>query len=430
MPTLDKLNIAQPQIGTALLQGMGMKDRMDRTAIAQDRTEIAREGQALSREAFEWNKKQKMFALSRDFIPTLEREEWPKYKGWLEGIHPELARMLPEDVDDMPDDKWDELKTKLQIGTDNASALNREEFKAWQAEKMEIQKQANKMEIKRQEASAQMGLAKQKAKDAMALQDDKQAFEREHGKKNIDKTAMSRWLRDNPNATEAEIIAFSGKLKSKGLRVTTNPDGTTTVEMGGPQIGVATKNKIEKEIVDMSSELFELTEVDASAFEEILTYQGKLKEFGLDIADKAGIDVGEANKDFLSKSRVMVENLEQFFNKYRKRITGAQAAMKEITMLRESILNKKIGPTQFRASLDNIFKKVKLGIRQRRMMLNRGVQDEAVLTDLYNAGTEVPDEEMDRRGDELLASGMDEMTVIEQLRKEGYPIDEEVDNAK
>ena len=96
IPNLQTLQVNPPRPATAMLQAMEFKDRSRRTGIAQDRNAIMREGQGLQRETLEFNKKQAIFAKSRDFISSLEKEEFPKYKSWLEGIHPELAAMQRE----------------------------------------------------------------------------------------------------------------------------------------------------------------------------------------------------------------------------------------------------------------------------------------------------------------------------------------------
>ena len=86
IPNLQQLRVVPPRPATATLQGMEFQDRSRRTDIAEDRNAIMREGQTFDKERFEFNKKQAIFAKSRDFIPSLEREEFPKYKSWLEGI--------------------------------------------------------------------------------------------------------------------------------------------------------------------------------------------------------------------------------------------------------------------------------------------------------------------------------------------------------
>ena len=129
IPNLQQLQINPPQPATMRLQAMGMQNELSRIGIAKDRNAIAREGMALDKEQFEFNKKQAIFAKSRDYISSLEREEFPKYKEWLNKLFSELASLLPDDVMMMPDDEWNELKKKIEVGTDNFSKMQIEQAK-------------------------------------------------------------------------------------------------------------------------------------------------------------------------------------------------------------------------------------------------------------------------------------------------------------
>jgi len=146
---LKELNISQPQPATMRLQAMGMADRIRRTDIAEDRG-------ALERESLDWRKKQDIFAMSRDFIPSLTKEEYPKYKDWVKGIHPELAELLPDDVATMPDDEWEEMKEKLTIGTDNMAKKDREEYKVAIEEAQNEREQQQKIEAENRKEAAQI----------------------------------------------------------------------------------------------------------------------------------------------------------------------------------------------------------------------------------------------------------------------------------
>jgi hypothetical protein len=183
---LDRLNIAQPQPATMLLQAMGMKDQMRRTDIAADRNTLARERMLQDQEEFEFRKKQAIFAQSRDFIPDLKREDFPKYKSWLNGIFPELAELLPENVDDLSPKQWEAMKQKITIGTDNMAAQDRETFKAIVAQSKSEREQQNKIELKRQEAQAKMELEKYKQEQQNKRQKSKQAHEKEIKGENVD----------------------------------------------------------------------------------------------------------------------------------------------------------------------------------------------------------------------------------------------------
>ena len=123
MPTLQTLQITPPQPATMKLQAMGMQDKMKRTGIAEERNTIAREGQALQKDALEFRKMQSNLAMARDFMPTIAPEEMDKVKDHLRRINvpSELVDMLPstEDSIKMPPDEFKEVTDRLIMGTDN-----------------------------------------------------------------------------------------------------------------------------------------------------------------------------------------------------------------------------------------------------------------------------------------------------------------------
>ena len=102
IPNLQQLQINPPQPATMRLQAMGMQNELSRIGIAKDHNAIAREGMALDKEQFEFNKKQAIFAKSRDYISSLEREEFPKYKEWLNKLFSELFVTNTQTSDNSP----------------------------------------------------------------------------------------------------------------------------------------------------------------------------------------------------------------------------------------------------------------------------------------------------------------------------------------
>ena len=130
------------------------------------------------------------------------------------------------------------------------------------------------------------------------------------------------------------------------------------------------------------------------------------------------------NREYLGRVRTFIENVEQSFNAYRKEITGAQAALQEISLLRDSIMNRKMSPTEFEFSLYSYITKMKRSLRLKRMLLRDGIPFGKEFNQRHNAmwesGTDVPETEIDNRGDELKAGGLSDQEVIQQLRSEGY----------
>jgi len=162
-----------------------------------------------------------------------------------------------------------------------------------------------------------------------------------------------------------------------GMRVTVDKDGNVTLEQGveGGGIEKSTRGSLEKEIITLETNLADLKAIGSSFSKSYLTYQGKIARWTLKELDKMNVDVGKGGKEFISGARMFTENVEQVFNTYRKLITGAQAAIKEIEMLRESILNKKLTPSELDASYNRYVNQIERQVALKRMMLS-GNMDE------------------------------------------------------
>lgn len=242
------------------------------------------------------------------------------------------------------------------------------------------------------------------------------------------------WVQGQPYGRQEEGFEIYGY----------DEQGRPLMRMGGKgsKLTPSTATTIQKDVVNLSDQLNEVVDLESNVYKEALTMQGQLARAGYRLADWAKIPIGEKGKKHLQSTRVFIEKIEQIFNAYRKEITGAQAAMKEISMLRDSILNKKLTPAEFEASLKSYKDKIQRQLRLKRMILARGsvsgktgVSQKELnerLNNLYMAGGDADDVETDRYGDELLQQTMQryegiteidaQAIVINQLRKEGYEI--------
>ena len=64
-----------------------------------------------------------------------------------------------------------------------------------------------------------------------------------------------------------------------------------------------------------------------------------------------------------------MQEVEQFFNKYRKLITGAAAAESELKALREATINSSLGPQEFQSRYDALVSSMKEDIGRKQKML-------------------------------------------------------------
>ena len=369
IPNLNQLQINPPQPATMKLQGMQMQNQLSQLGMQKERLGLAKEGQALDREGFEFNKKQAIFAKSRDFISSLEREEFPKYKAWLNDLFPELAALLPDDVKDMPDDEWNELRQKIEVGTDNFSKMQTEQAKQALKEIDESKKRQQKLEDEARRQQERIELKQTPA-----------------GKADSDpKTLIAKWLTDHPNATDAEMIAFANSLKGKGLRVTTNPDGTTTIEMGGgSDMTHKTQGAIEEKLLGGQEQYQRMKTISDEFKPEFQEIGFRFQKAWTGIQARLGQDVPEKDKssliEFKKYQRKSIDNI----NLSIKEMTGAQMSEKEADRLRLAQPDpgekwyQGDDPITFKAKIDDVLKGSRAAIARYTYYKNKGLQDQEI----------------------------------------------------
>lgn len=108
-------------------------------------------------------------------------------------------------------------------------------------------------------------------------------------------------------------------------------------DLGGISKGATTG--AEKLVIGASDLLSKLDVMEAQFEKGFVEYKGKALAFGTQEAQKLGFNTPEKLDNFLArKSEWQLAN-QQFFNNYRKEITGVAAGEKEIGFLKESIPN-------------------------------------------------------------------------------------------
>ncbi|MCP4668828.1 MAG: hypothetical protein GY849_21025 [Deltaproteobacteria bacterium] len=229
-----------------------------------------------------------------------------------------------------------------------------------------------------------------------------------------------------------------------------SPEGGFTIsEQSGSGLTQGSTTSLQKAQVKSYEQLDQVEALSKAYAPEYLTYFGKGKRFTLRQMSAAGFKLTDENREYVGKSREFFERIESLFNAYRHDITGAQAAMKEIKMLRESITNKNLVPDEFEYSVKRYTDTIKTQIRMRNYLMEKGFNNKPknkdgslaaghygeTLNDLWRSRTIKPigeaftDEEMDVRGDEIKRilskqkniSEQDlEETTVKMLREEGY----------
>jgi hypothetical protein len=114
-----------------------------------------------------------------------------------------------------------------------------------------------------------------------------------------------------------------------------------------------TKNKIEKDIRSNEVLLGQLEATEVMFEDEFLTYGGKIRYQKIKLLDKAGVKLSDDDAAYLRRYSTWEQGNLQYFNQYRKEITGVAAGEKEIAWLEASIPSAKDTPAAYRAKMKN-----------------------------------------------------------------------------
>ena len=114
-----------------------------------------------------------------------------------------------------------------------------------------------------------------------------------------------------------------------------------------------TKNKIEKDIRSNEVLLGQLEATEIMFEDEFLTIGGKARYIKVKALDKAGMQLSKEDAAYLRRYSTWEQGNLQYFNQYRKEITGVAAGEKEIAWLEASIPSAKDTPSAYRAKMKN-----------------------------------------------------------------------------
>jgi hypothetical protein len=217
--------IETPRPADAMMKAQTMKNEMARVGIAQQQADTAQNYLGLAKKKFgqdkeilEFNKMQKNLEIGKQFIPSLTKEEYPKFREWAKSIGAPVD-LLPEEA---PED-FDAFKEQLYLGADNLTKTNLAQYKAIMDQiksdkkakddlKLEAEKQKNRLQLAEKNAA----LKNTKSEKATAYT-----------------TPMNQILKEYGGGT--------------GMKITTNPDGTMSFSQGGEK---AYQDMVEKAKTD------------------------------------------------------------------------------------------------------------------------------------------------------------------------------------
>jgi len=178
----------------------------------------------------------------------------------------------------------------------------------------------------------------------------------------------------------------------KGQRsqgITIGPDGT--VQIGGPQkMSTKTSGQLEKNIMGAVQSLSDLQRIGDQYASDFLTYQGAAKAKTGEVLSKWGLGDNEWSQ-FNAERQAFQDNVRQFFNAYRKEITGAAASVKELELLMESMFNADRDPVTFQRTYNEFVSKVKRNLELNQQMRRDGLPLNSPRNDAGQAVTQPVD---------------------------------------
>lgn len=174
------------------------------------------------------------------------------------------------------------------------------------------------------------------------------------------------------NVVSLDLSVPADKAKSRQLLA----DGYTafTQSVQGADLGSldkSGKSKSQKSIIDNTKLLGQLRTEQVLFEPEYLTAQGKLKYEFLkkkDFANPNSLNTDE--RIFLKGYDKWLQTNLQYFNQYRKLITGVAAGEKEIGWLQSSIPSTKDSPTSYQAKIKNQIKITERLIKNEKTFLS------------------------------------------------------------
>ena len=111
------------------------------------------------------------------------------------------------------------------------------------------------------------------------------------------------------------------------------------------------KGEIEKKLMTAYEARDLLENMDVLFESEFATYVGKTKAFVAAEAQKMGFETSQELNNFLSRRAEWEASVNQYFDAYRKYVTGVAAGEKEIKLIQKSVPNRDDAPSVFRAKI-------------------------------------------------------------------------------
>jgi hypothetical protein len=197
----------------------------------------------------------------------------------------------------------------------------------------------------------------------------------------------------DPRVAQLSKQRHDAEIAAKGKPQTVVNNSVSSTSNTSPLTMTNTTDEQDK-LGTTRQSLYALNQVKNLQPERFLGYMNKLKAGSLSQLDKINPDtLDEEDRQYLGDSKVFVSKLKQFFNAYRKVITGAGASAQELNDLEKSVLNSNLGPTEFNAMMKDT--------------ISGFERDQAISSALLKQGYELGTNKFAEKFDEIRAQGGD-----------------------
>lgn len=200
----------------------------------------------------------------------------------------------------------------------------------------------------------------------------------------------------------------------------------TSISVDATPLTRGTETDVQKSAVGNMQMLGSLQEIGRLAKPEYFAFWDRVKNKGVNFVAKLDPRlISSAQQGDIGARRRLFGEIDQYFNAYRKSITGAAASEQELKMLKDSVINGDLSWPEFQASLGQIIDKTNRELRLERRLLREGIdtaderaEQRALLMMRGDQGNSKADAK--HRFNELQAAGMEDYEAVMALLAEGY----------
>lgn len=224
------------------------------------------------------------------------------------------------------------------------------------------------------------------------------------------------------NAATGEFERIGGTKAPSGTKFTLDKDGSVTfisgsgvTEEGNSPLTKSVKSAVQKDIMSDEDTLTRLADLESNFDDYFFTYGGKAQAGFSDFMNK--LDPSQKDK-FTQERAAYVSNVRQYFNAYRKWVTGAAASEKEMADIMKSIPSPDDSPQAFMAKLESTRRMTQKLLVRKKRYLAEGVGTNYKEWAKQNPLNSIPT--LNERGDELSKAGLSDEDVVKALQGEGY----------